>query len=147
MEILSGASIEWKGRLLGCALLGNLRGTFYLDDVRLVAEEHEAIITAVCEETDRLPARLSLRQNWPNPFNSETVIRFSLVEVERVDISVFNVSGQRVAVLAAGKFRRGEHTLHWDGRDARGRPLATGVYIARLQTEQHTVTRKMLLLR
>ena len=135
------------GPITSLRLLGNLRGTFYLDDVRLVAEEHEAIVTAVREETDRLPARLSLRQNWPNPFNSETVICFSLVEGERVDLSVFNVSGQRVAVLAAGRFRRGEHTLHWDGRDARGRPLATGVYIARLQTEQHTVTRKMLLLR
>ena len=136
-----------EGPITSLRLLGNLRGTFYLDDVRLVAEEREAIITAVREETDRLPARLSLRQNWPNPFNSETVICFSLVEGKRVDLSVFNVSGQRVAVLAAGRFRGGEHTLHWDGSDARGRPLATGMYIARLQTAQRTVTRKMLLLR
>ena len=62
-------------------------------------------------------------------------------------LEVFGLTGQRVAVLREGPQKAGLHRLRWDGRDDRGRPLASGVYLCRLATEDRVQTRKLTLLR
>lgn len=121
-------------------------GSFYLDDLRfLTAPLSEP--TAV-EETrsEARPERFQLQQNIPNPFNSETTIGFTLVEDGPVALTVYNLSGQRVATLVDGVRTAGAYAARWDGRDDQGRALASGVYLYRLRAGRHIETRKLLLL-
>ncbi|NKB71811.1 MAG: T9SS type A sorting domain-containing protein [Candidatus Latescibacteria bacterium] len=104
--------------------------------------------TAVLETRDgTVPDDFALNQNFPNPFNAGTVIQFSLPTASPVDLSVFNLAGQKVARLAEGLRTAGQYRLEWDGRDDGGRELASGVYLYRLQAEDRIETRKLLLLR
>ncbi|NKB65855.1 MAG: T9SS type A sorting domain-containing protein [Candidatus Latescibacteria bacterium] len=129
-------------------ITGNLHGTFYLDDIRLVtAASSAASNTAVEERADGGPGTFALAQNYPNPFNSGTTIRFSLPTAAPVELELFNLAGQKVATLAQGLRPAGSYTLGWDGRDEEGRELASGLYLYRLQAGQRVETRKLLLLR
>lgn len=128
---------------------GNLGGTFYLDDIRLVAGEPPPQPgTAVVEFQDAtVPETFSLDQNYPNPFNPDTTIRFDLPLSEEIDLAVYNLTGQKFATLVQGLREAGTYTLRWDGRDDDGRDLATGVYLYRLKAGERVETRKLLLLR
>lgn len=124
---------------------GNLAGAVYLDDLRLVAATPR--ITAVTERLDATtPATFALSQNYPNPFNPETTIRFDLPTAGQVDLTVYNMAGQRVAELASGFREMGSYTLRWDGTDDAGRALASGVYFYRLVSGERVESRKLLLL-
>ena len=121
-EVPLSAFGDFDGPLRSLRLLGNLQGTFYLDDVRLVAAA-------------------------PNPFNSSTAIRFSLAAAAPVHIAIYNLSGQQVRLLTAAPMPAGVHTLHWDGRDRHGRNLASGAYLYQLHSGAQSQSRKMVLLR
>ena len=82
-----------------------------------------------------------------NPFNSATLIRYSLPTRAVIDLSIFNLAGQKVATLMDGIRQAGAHTIRWDGRDDSGRELASGVYLYRLQSSGRVETRKLVLLR
>ena len=105
--------------------------------------------TAIVETfTASLPESFTLGQNYPNPFNSGTVIRFELPASQEVELSVYNMSGQKVATLVQGVRAAGSYAVHWDGADAAGRSLASGMYVYRLAGSEGPVeTRKLLLLR
>ena len=94
-----------------------------------------------------LPDGPQLAQNAPNPFNSQTVLSYFLLEPGLVRLEVFTLTGQRVAVLHQGPQQAGYHRLHWDGRDNAGHPLASGTYLYRLVTDETVLTRKLTLLR
>ncbi|MEE3258246.1 MAG: FlgD immunoglobulin-like domain containing protein, partial [Candidatus Latescibacterota bacterium] len=126
---------------------GNLRGTSHIADLALVAAAPPAN-TAVREtREDALPAIFTLAQNFPNPFNAATTIRFELPERADVELALYNLAGQRIATLATGERPAGTYTLTWDGRDDSGRALASGLYLYRLRSGQTTETRKLTLLR
>ena len=88
-----------------------------------------------------------LQQNAPNPFNSQTVLSYFLPAAGPARMEVFALTGQRVAVLHQGPQSAGHHELHWNGLDAEGRPLASGIYLYRLATDFGILTRKLMLLR
>ena len=94
-----------------------------------------------------LPDRTQLLQNAPNPFNSQTVLSYFLLEAGPARLEVFSLTGQRVAVLHQAPQQAGYHRLHWDGRDAAGHPVASGAYLYRLVTDNAVLTRKLILLR
>ena len=94
-----------------------------------------------------LPEKTQLQQNTPNPFNSETVLSYFLLEPGPARLEVFSMIGQRVAILRQGHQQAGYHRLRWDGRDDVGRPLASGIYLYRLVTDEGILTRKLVLLR
>lgn len=126
---------------------GNFRGTFFLDDIRLVTATPQPG-TAVVESQDAtVPDVFTLSQNYPNPFNPETTIRFDLPRSEEIELTVYNLTGQKVATLAHGLREAGTYTLRWDGRDDDGRELASGAYLYRLAAGDGIETRKLLLLR
>ncbi|MCC5935488.1 MAG: T9SS type A sorting domain-containing protein [Balneolales bacterium] len=89
-----------------------------------------------------LPQQLRLDQNYPNPFNPSTQIRFQLPETAEVRLEVFNIQGQRVALLLRETRPAGTHTITFDAG-----PLASGVYLYRLQTGTQVLTRKMTVLK
>jgi hypothetical protein len=91
--------------------------------------------------------RLVLHENAPNPFNVSTSFRFALPRREEVDLSIFDVTGARVARLAGGVFPPGEHLATWDGRDTAGMPARSGVYVCRLKVGGDVITRKVVRVR
>ena len=94
-----------------------------------------------------LPDSPQLAQNAPNPFNSQTILSYFLPAAGPAHLTVFTLTGQRVAVLQQGLQQAGYHRLHWDGRDDVGRPVASGLYLYRLVTDEVVLTRKLVLLR
>jgi len=93
------------------------------------------------------PDSFALHANYPNPFNSGTVIRLDLPGDEAVELTVYDLAGQAVVTLLNGWRPSGTHVVHWDGRDASGRELASGVYVYRLRAGERAGQRKLLLLR
>ncbi|MDH4037517.1 MAG: T9SS type A sorting domain-containing protein [Candidatus Krumholzibacteria bacterium] len=89
----------------------------------------------------------TLSQNYPNPFNPQTTIGFSVKASGRVRLAIYDVSGALVRELVNGDRDRGSYTETWDGRDARGAAVATGVYFYRLETSDRALSRKMVLLK
>ena len=104
-------------------------------------------LMALAREMIGLPDGPQLQQNAPNPFNSETLISWFQLRPGFARVEVFALTGQRVAVLHQGSKKAGGHRVHWNGRDDRGRPLASGVYLYRLVTDENVQTRKLTLLR
>ncbi|HOS65847.1 MAG TPA: FlgD immunoglobulin-like domain containing protein, partial [Candidatus Latescibacteria bacterium] len=97
-------------------------------------------------EQQGLPS-FSLMQNAPNPFNPSTTIRFTLPEAGHVTLAVYDINGRLVRTLVGQAFLPGHHEVVWDGKDAMGRAVASGVYVYRLTAAQGVVTRRMTLLR
>jgi hypothetical protein len=96
-------------------------------------------------ETPAMP--LALEQNVPNPFNPVTEIRYYLPEAVDVRLEVYDISGRRVVALADGRQPKGWQSVRWEGTDAAGRPVASGVYFYRLRAGKEVVSKKMILLR
>ena len=119
-------------------------GTILLWDV---AEWTNSGTAVAANKLIGLPDALQLQQNAPNPFNSQTVISYFLPKSSPVRLEVFSVTGQRVAILRQGNQQAGYHRLHWNGRDRKGRSLASGMYLYRLVTDEGILTRKLTLLR
>ncbi len=88
------------------------------------------------------PAVFSLSQNFPNPFNPETVIRYSIPSGGRVTLTVYNALGEQVAVLFDGEQESGSHDVKFDGSS-----LASGVYFYRLQSAGVEQTKKLTLIK
>ena len=94
------------------------------------------------------PGALRITGNYPNPFNPCTTIEFTLPRAEAVRLAVYDVAGRLVRELETGGVREaGRHEVVWDGRDGRGRALASGVYQARLSAGSVVTTRRMLMLK
>jgi hypothetical protein len=93
-----------------------------------------------------VPDRAELDQNFPNPFNPETTIRFTLARRGIINIAVYNILGQRVVTLVDREYEAGQHRVVWDGRDGSGRQAASGIYLYQIKSEQLTKSRKMILL-
>lgn len=83
----------------------------------------------------RPPARDLLAPNVPNPFNPRTTLRFELTAGATVELAVFDLSGRRIATLAAGPRAAGRHEEVWQGCDDAGRSVPSGVYLARLRVD------------
>jgi subtilisin-like proprotein convertase family protein len=94
-----------------------------------------------------IPASHFLAQPSPNPFSPQTKIRFGLPRAEEIELGVFNVEGRRVATLATGPHEPGIYSVEWNGRDAQGRQVASGIYFCRMRTGSFDATRKMLLMK
>lgn len=93
------------------------------------------------EEADEIPTEITL-SNYPNPFNPTTQIQFTLPEAQNVRVSVFNMLGQEVAVLAEGSKDAGTHTVQFNAT-----AFSSGIYLYRIQTQATVITNKMMLIK
>ena len=120
-----------------------------LADIPPIEEEVEEPVETAVETSDQtaVPQAFSLAQNAPNPFNSNTVIRFALPQPSQVELAIYNLLGQPVAVLAQGPSAAGTFSVRWNGRDQTGRAVTSGVYLYQLRAGEYTEVRKLLLLR
>ena len=89
-----------------------------------------------------------LEQNRPNPFNPETTISFSIPKDNKVELSIYNMKGQRINELANEYFQSGYYTFLWNGKDESGKNLSAGVYLYKLLINgKITETKKLILIR
>ena len=129
----------------------NASGTVDFDDFFLFTEHFDpparAKLVAMAQELIGLPNSSQLQQNAPNPFNSQTILSYFLHSPGPARLEVFALTGQRVAVLHQGPQQVGYHRLRWNGHDDAGHPVASGMYLYRLVTDEAVLTRKLMLLR
>ena len=88
-----------------------------------------------------------LTGNFPNPFNPETTIKFTLSQQGEVKLTIYNIKGQLVRTLLDEYRELGEHWIIWNGQDERGRVVPSGVYLYQLLTERETITNRMIMLK
>ena len=109
-----------------------------------------SIITDVIPYTDlnnNLPADFNLNQNYPNPFNPTTIIKYALPRKSQVNITIYNLLGQIVRNYDQGVQSFGTYEIIWDGKNQSGSKVSSGIYFYRLETENFTASKKMLLLK
>ncbi len=106
-----------------------------------------AKLFALAREMLGLPAAYALSPNYPNPFNAQTAIEYSLPQAAQLRIAVFDLAGQRVRTLVEGQQEAGRFRVVWDGRDEAGRVVANGAYFYQLETGSLRLVRKLMLLK
>ena len=94
-----------------------------------------------------LPQKYGLMQNFPNPFNPLTSIRFELPTMTYVILQVYDVNGRLIDKLADATFEPGVHHLIWDGKDLKGHDVSSGIYFYQIFTPDFTKTNKMVLVK
>jgi hypothetical protein len=94
------------------------------------------------EDAPALPSVATLAQNYPNPFNPETVITYNLSLSTEVNLSIYNIFGQKIATLVDQNQAAGEHTVRWNATD-----FSSGIYLYRLRAGAFEQSRRMILLR
>ncbi len=104
-------------------------------------------IPTAIEPPDPTPGTFQLSQNYPNPFNPLTNMEFGIGNAEWVKLTVYDVLGRKVRTLVNERKLPGTYTVQWNGTNDAGQPVASGVYLYRLQAANHTLVRKMLLIR
>lgn len=92
-----------------------------------------------------LPCPDALIGNYPNPFNPDTAISFSLASSRDTRLVIYNALGQKVRVLADGMVTAGKHTIRWDGKNDAGQRVSSGVYYYKLSAGKFAEARKMVL--
>jgi hypothetical protein len=97
------------------------------------------LYTGIRSETDHFPSKYALFQNFPNPFNPETSIRFTVRERGRVQLTVFDRKGRELSVLADAHYPPGDHTVFFDASN-----LPSGIYLLRFHAGDFRTVRKMV---
>ncbi len=128
------------------AVGGGSGGVYVLLNLSPLRDGDSAVIEYE-ERSSEIPETYALSQNYPNPFNPQTVIHYNLPVGGHVELSVFNLLGQKVATLVDGHRTAGSYSVVWDGKDDNQKSLASGVYLYRMETDGFVQTRKLLLLR
>jgi hypothetical protein len=99
------------------------------------------------DDNDILPQDYSLAQNYPNPFNPSTNLEFSMKNTGHVLITIYNLLGQKVSVVADAEFPAGKHTVEWDGTDYDGQKVTSGIYLYRMEAGDFSDAKKMIVLK
>ena len=98
------------------------------------------------EEIIEITEVSKLISNYPNPFNPTTNISFSNVEESKIELSIFNIKGQKVKQLVSDQLASGEHSVVWDGRDENNHPVGSGIYFYKLEVNNKNIAIKKCLL-
>jgi len=93
------------------------------------------------------PSASEILGNYPNPFNPETTIRFSVKETSSVILEIYNQKGQYINTLVNETKTPGNYSVIWNGKDYNNRAVSSGIYICRLKVGKNISTRKMLLMK
>ncbi len=124
----------------------SVAGSEHPKALKLVVGKREFIAQQVAE-INLIPATYELSQNFPNPFNPVTTIRYGLPQAGRVTLKIYSVLGEEVATLVNDEQKpAGYHVTIWDGRDRNGVYVASGVYVYRMQAGSAVIMTKKLAL-
>ena len=113
------------------------------DDRVVFVNRYEYLST----EGKGIPTEFVLHENYPNPFNPTTILRFDLPEVSNLTLTIYNMLGQKVKTFNMQSTPAGYHSVKWNATNDYGDPVGAGVYLYQLQTKDFVKTRKMVLLK
>lgn len=137
---------ESKGLVLARPATIN-SGNYIANEPTLEPERYGFRVLTLKTNDQQMPSALALHSNYPNPFNPSTTINFSLPKTAPVKLVIYNIRGQKVKELLNESLEGGNHNVVWNGRDDSNRPVASGVYFARLEQSGVTKISKMMLLK
>lgn len=127
---------------------------FTIEYVMVSTMDNEGIFIPaqkVIAPTDKYPDRYALEQNFPNPFNNQTKIRFQVPDVPgkfaSVLLQVFSLNGEKIKTLVYGEFEAGTYQYIWDGTNDDGKLVSSGMYLCRLWTKDLMIVKKMMLIK
>jgi hypothetical protein len=107
--------------------------------------ENPEVGTAPVEDT--VPSEFVFNPAFPNPFNQTTTISFSIPETNDVEMSIYNIQGQKIATLVNTTLKAGYHNVSWNGKNDLGQNVGSGIYIYKLQAGINIQNYKVLLLK
>ena len=124
--------------------------TVSLKDIKIAGADGNIIRSLSRTESSdikAIPVNFALQQNFPNPFNPSTEIRFDLPENDHVTLAVYNMMGQKIKTLASRNMTPGYHSIIWNGTNDSGAKVATGMYFYSINTKNFQSIKKMLFLK
>ena len=116
-------------------------------DLKMVVGESEFVENEIQRILNGMPTEYALGYNYPNPFNANTRLDYSLPVRSHVSIRLYNMLGQEVAVLVNEEQSYGNRHVVWSGLNKQGSTVASGVYIAEFKAGSYLATRKMILMK
>jgi hypothetical protein len=144
VDIAAGDSISFGIAVLAASsvyeleyVAGELRNFWDTHFPEELGNDNEAI----------LPDVFALHQNYPNPFNPVTSIRYDIPEAANVRVSVYSLLGQKVKTLVSGAHQPGFYAVQWNGTNDHGNPVASGMYICRIQADRFNAVKKLILMK
>ncbi|MFC1898454.1 two-component regulator propeller domain-containing protein [Candidatus Cloacimonadota bacterium] len=163
-NVNSSRELESYNIFLGTNLQGNTTDTEWLLENLVYNQTYTAGVQAVYDDGEsdivtieftymgtgvgnEIVAKTSLLDNYPNPFNPDTNIAFSVKEAGKVTLEVYNLRGQLVKTLVNDVDEAGDHIVVWNGTDNTNKKVSSGVYFYKMKTENFTSTKKMILMK
>ncbi|MDP8203906.1 MAG: T9SS type A sorting domain-containing protein, partial [Candidatus Tenebribacter mawsonii] len=144
-EVVSGRGFSTP--IKDYLVLNQMTGEFESSVIISGRQGYSAIKLGELEELENIIARPVLLGNYPNPFNPTTKISFSLPNEEDIELTIYNIKGQKVRTLYSGMAEEGEHTMIWNGKDTNNKLVSSGIYFYKLKTNNKELTRKMLMMK
>ena len=105
------------------------------------------VVLGTNDYTDDVPIQYSLKQNYPNPFNPSTKIDFTIAKESFVNITVFDIAGNKIKGLINSNYNPGNKSVQWNSTNEQGEPVSAGVYLYRIQAGNFVDTKKMIFLK
>ncbi len=127
----------------GSAVQGH--GSFTNNTLHYAAIDINFNPVSINEET--IPHTDVQLSNYPNPFNPTTTISFSIHEESNIELSIYNIKGQKITSLLNAQISAGEHSIIWNGKDANNKQVSSGIYFYKMKTGDFQETKKMMLLK
>ena len=141
----------FEGRPVNGATVSlNVKATDGIDTVDVTGDNRVIYVNRyeyLSTEGEGVPVEFALHENYPNPFNPTTTLRFDLPEVSSTTLTIYNMLGQKVRTFNYQNTSAGYHSVKWNATNDYGDPVGAGVYLYQLQTKDFVKTRKMVLLK
>ena len=149
-DMATMAADNYLSTLENGSTLGQVTGIFnfsfgtYKIQVRDLADLGQL---GVDEDFESLPRRFALYDNFPNPFNPETRIRFEIANQENVQLIIYDMLGRKVRTLVNDNYNPGMYVINWDGMNDNRQPVSSGPYLYRIKAGEFIDHKKMILVR
>jgi glycosidase len=122
-------------------------GEFHIYTTEKLPTPEGDIISGLGKLDDTLPSEFFLGQNYPNPFNPTTSIQFSISKSSLVNLSIYNILGEKVRTLVSKEMNPGSFEVAWDGKNDFNQSLSSGVYIYKISADNFVQSKKMILIK
>jgi photosystem II stability/assembly factor-like uncharacterized protein len=121
-----------------------------IDTVKITGDDRVILVNRydfLAIDVEGVPNEFTLHENYPNPFNPTTTLRFDIPEVSNITLTIYNMLGQKIKTFNLQSTPAGYHSVKWNATNDYGDPVGAGVYLYQLQTKDFVKTRKMVLLK
>ncbi len=147
--VIRGVGKSDSKKIADYSVMNNLTGKFHCENLDLSKGSNYYFVSfkSKPDNSGNVPSLKTELKNYPNPFNPETTIDFTVPKAGNVKLSIYNVKGQLVKTLVNGKKDAGKYQVVWKGKNTNNDKVASGIYFYRLETNSKSIYKKMLLMK